>query len=277
MTAETQTMSEQLAVALEAANRASEIIRKYFGQRLEREHKVVASKSQGLVTKADVEAEQLIIDMIKSRFPGHNFLAEESGPSAPAGGQLWVIDPLDGTNNFAHGIPHFSVSIAYCEDGQTRCGVIANPISGEVCWAQQGGGAWLDDRRVCVGQEKTLEETIAVTGFYYDRGAMMKATLAVIEELFNRNIRGIRRFGSAALDLCYVGLGRFGAYYEYRLSPWDFAAGKLFVEEAGGQVTSCAGNPVQLRPTSLLATNGHLHAQVLDITQPLDQPSFYST
>ena len=276
MTTDTKTISDELVMALEAADRACETIRDFFGRQVAREHKIVSSESQGLVTRADVEAEQLIINMIKNRFPDHNFLAEESGASSSIAGPLWVIDPLDGTNNFAHGIPHFSVSIAFCEDGETKCGVVANPVSGEICWAQQGGGAWLDDRQVAVGQETSLEETIAVTGFYYDRGEMMKATLNVIEELFNRNIRGVRRFGSAALDLCYVGLGRFGAYYEYRLSPWDFAAGKLFVEEAGGTVTTCAGDPVQLQPTSMLATNGHLHSQVLEITQPLDKPSFYS-
>ena len=272
----TENRSKELVVALEAAERASEIARDYFGKQIETEHKVVESKSQGLVTKADLDAEKLIIDIVKSSFPDHSFLAEESASEPTTDGQLWVIDPIDGTNNFAHGIPHFSVSIAYCEDGETKCGVVANPLSHEFCWAEQGGGAWLNNQQVQVGTESTLQEVIAGTGFYYDRDEMVDATLSVMKELFYRDIRGIRRFGSAALDLCYVGLGRFGVYFEYRLSPWDFAAGKLFVEEAGGRTTNCAGEKITIKPTSMLATNGRLHETVLELTRPKNNPAFYS-
>ena len=272
--------SKQLQVAFEAADRASEIIRKYFGQQFDQQHKFVSDQSQGLVTQADIEAENVIIEVIKGQFSGHRFLAEESSPGESsndsADGQLWVIDPLDGTNNFAHGIPHFSVSIAYCEDQQIQCGVVANPLTGEVCWAERGRGAWLGDQRVTVGSEKSIEETIAVTGFYYDRGTMIDATLAAMRSFFDHDIRGIRRFGSAALDLCFVGLGRFGIYFEYRLSPWDYAAGKLFVEEAGGKATSCVGSEIGIAPTSMLATNGHLHDSALAITREFDQESFYA-
>ena len=272
-----QPKSENLDVALKAAEAACEIIRQHYGQQIERTNKVVSSQSLGLVTQADLDAEQAIIEIIRSHYPDHNFLAEEGHAQQSTEGQLWVIDPVDGTNNFAHGLPHFSVSIAYCEDGQTQCGVVANPVNGEICWAERGRGAWLGNRRVHVSSEKTLADTIAVTGFYYDRGAMIDATLATMRELFDLDIRGIRRFGSAALDLCYVGLGRFGVYFEYRLSPWDYAAGKLFVEEAGGLATSCAGKEIGLHPTSMLATNGHLHDAVLQVTRNRDNPKFYSS
>lgn len=272
----TETKSKEMSVALQAAERACGIIRNHYGQQIERLSKIVSSQALGLVTQADLDAEKAIIEMIKSHFPEHHFLAEEGHASQSIDGQLWVIDPIDGTNNFAHGIPHFSVSIAYSEDGQIKCGVVANPISGEICWAEQGGGAWLGERRVRVSDEKTLQDTIAVTGFYYDRGAMIDATLTTMRQLFDRNIRGIRRFGSAALDLCYVGLGRFGGYFEYRLHPWDYAAGKLFVEEAGGRATNCAGAEIGLAPTSMLATNGHLHSDFLEITKLHDDPKFYT-
>lgn len=268
--------SEQMVVALQAAEKACDIIRDHYGRQIERLNKVVSSQSLGLVTQADLDAEKAIIELVKGHFPDHNFLAEEGHASQPTDGQLWVIDPVDGTNNFAHGIPHFGVSIAYCEDGQIKCGVVANPISGEICWAEQGRGAWLGDQRVCVSDEKTLQDTIAVTGFYYDRGEMIDVTLSTVRQLFDRNIRGIRRFGSAALDLCYVGLGRFGGYFEYRLNPWDYAAGKLFVEEAGGKTTNCAGDEIGLSTSSMLATNGHLHSDFLEVTKQHDDPKFYS-
>ena len=145
-----------------------------------------------------------------------------------------------------------------------------------MCIRDRGRGAWLGDQRVSVSDEKTLQDTIAVTGFYYDRGEMIDVTLSTVRQLFDRNIRGIRRFGSAALDLCYVGLGRFGGYFEYRLNPWDYAAGKLFVEEAGGKTTNCAGDEIGLSTSSMLATNGHLHSDFLEVTKQHDDPKFYS-
>ena len=255
--------SQPMKTALNAAKAASKIIQSYATGGFQSKTKVVGDTELGLVTKADLEAESCIVEAIKEDFPSHSFLAEESHADATTADHLWVIDPLDGTNNFAHGIPHYSVSIAYYENQIAQCGVVSNPATGEVFWAEQGRGAWLGDRQVSVSRESEMKDAMIATGFYYDRGHMMKQTLESIERLFENNIRGIRRFGSAALDLAYVGCGRYSAFFEYQLFPWDFAAGKLFVEEAGGIASTCDGNPVPLRSTTMLASNRLLHASIL--------------
>ncbi|MEM7456270.1 MAG: inositol monophosphatase family protein [Planctomycetota bacterium] len=262
--------SEYLEVAVEAATRAGEIISGYFADLASAaiEDKVTANSGEGLVTKADVEAEKAIIDTIRQHFPDHAFMAEEEH-TADAGqvSDLWVIDPLDGTNNFAHGIDRFCVSIAYFKDSVAQIGCIYRPTSEEKFLAIKDHGSWLNDRRVKVNNHQNLSDTLIGCGFHYDRGAMMQATLECIRELFFADIHGIRRYGAAALDLVDVGCGRFGAFFEYALSPWDFAAGKLFVEEAGGRITTCTGEPPELRKTSMIASNGHLHEAVLAITK----------
>ncbi len=259
--------STELTVAIDAARLGGQIISKYFASGIGSTQKTIDNESQGLVTQADVDAESAIIEAIKSSFPNHSFLAEESAPTDGDSDHLWVIDPLDGTNNFAHGIPHFAVSVAYYQNGTPNCGVILNPISGDLFTAEQGRGAFHNSRPARVNQHTRLDETMLAVGFYYDRGEMMKRTLRSIERLFESQIHGIRRMGTAALDLVQVGLGRFGGYFEYTLSPWDFAAARLFVEEAGGTVTTCSGNPLELKKSSVLATNTLLHSQMLAIVR----------
>ncbi|MDA8563711.1 inositol monophosphatase [Mariniblastus sp.] len=250
-----------LQVAIEAAQAGGAIVSAYFADLSSAgiEDKARNEQSEGLVTKADVESEQAIVASIRRSFPDHYFLGEESHTDSIDAEHLWIIDPLDGTNNFAHGIPHFAVSVAYYRNGQAHCGAILNPATGQLFTAVQGGGAFLDDTPVRVNAHQRLNQTMIATGFYYDRGKMMKATLATINDLFEQDIHGIRRFGAAALDLVYVGLGRFGGFFEFTLSPWDFAAAALFVREAGGTVTTCLGEPLPLQKTSILATNGQLH------------------
>lgn len=256
-------MSEDdfLNVAIAAAEKGGEITSRYFGNLASAgiQNKSRNEQSEGLVTKADLESEQAIVAAIKQQFPSHHFLGEEEHSDSIDAEHLWVIDPLDGTNNFAHGIPHFAVSVAYYRNGRAHCGAILNPATGELFTAVQGGGAFLNSKPVQVNSHGKLNQTIVATGFYYDRGAMMKATLATINDLFDQDIHGIRRFGAAALDLVYVGSGRFGGFFEFTLSPWDFAAAALFVQEAGGTVTTCMGEPLPLTKTSVLATNGPLH------------------
>ena len=225
------------------------------------------AKTYNLVSDADLAAEQAIVEIIRQRYPAHAFLAEENHQADIHAGDLWVIDPLDGTNNFIHGIPHFAVSIAYYQQGKAVCGVVVNPARGDWYIVQRGAGAFVNGQRAHVATHKNLTESLVGVGFYYDRGAMMKSTLAAIGALFQQNIHGIRRFGTAALDLCLVGGGQVGAFFEYELSPWDFAAGRLFVEEAGGRVTNCAGAPLPLSVTSVLASNGVLHDCVLSIVR----------
>lgn len=260
----------ELEVAHAAASTAGEILKKHFANLGNISLSNDQKESWDLLTVADVEAEKAIIESIKSRFPNHDFLAEESASEKATAEQrenLWVIDPLDGTNNFSHGIPHFAVSIAYYKNAKPILGVIHNPISNDWYIAGQGRGAWHNGVRAKVNDHKQLSETMIGVGFYYDRGEMMRSTLAAVNALFEQQIHGIRRMGTAALDLVQVGLGRFGGYFEYKLKPWDFAAGRLFVEEAGGKVTDCSGSTLKLQPTTILATNQHLHGSILEIVE----------
>jgi myo-inositol-1(or 4)-monophosphatase len=220
-----------------------------------------------LVTDADVESERLIVELIRREFPGDEVLGEEGHQANLDADRLWVIDPLDGTTNYAHGIPHFAVSIGFYEHGRAKCGVVFNPARGDRFTVIAGQGAFHNGRRVQVSPATQLSDVLIGIGFYYDRGAMMEATLAAIHALFKQQIHGVRRFGTAALDLCQVGMGWYGAFFEYQLSPWDFAAGRLFVEEAGGIVTTARGEPLPLAKTSVLASNGPLHPAVLEIVK----------
>ena len=263
--------SPQLKVALRAAEAAGCLINDFFRTEFQANVKQTGGQTAGLVTEADTAAEQAILQVVKDAFPADRILAEETAADLIASGEtnedLWVIDPLDGTNNFAHGIPHFSISIACFRQGQPFCGVVFDPLHDDWYVAQRGEGAWHNRQRVHVNEQTDLSETMIAVGFYYDRGDMMRATLAAMEDFFNLQVHGIRRMGSAALDLVSVAAGRFGVYYEYLLSPWDFAAAWLFLQEAGGIITDGHGNDLQLRPTSVLASNQHLFQQALGIVK----------
>lgn len=254
----------EVAVVAEAAARAGgEVVAKYHREGVE----IRSKASYNLVSDADIEAEAAVVGVVRDAFPGHAILAEE-GHRAPGDAEdLWVIDPLDGTNNFAHQVPQFAVSVAYCRRGRPMCGVVLNPVTGELYAARRGEGAFANGKRVRVGAQGALSEVLVSLGFYYDRGAMMEATLEAAGDFLRKEIHGVRRIGCASLDLCWVGIGRFGVYFEYRLSPWDFAAGALFVEEAGGRVTTCGGEPLPMAPTGVLATNGALHDAAVEITR----------
>ena len=202
---------------------------------------------------------------ILAEFPTHAILGEEQWSGSIDADHLWIVDPLDGTNNFAHRIPHFAVSIAYYRAGVPQCAVVVNPVRGDWYWAERGRGAWANARQMSVSPATRLDECMVGCGFYYDRGAMMEATLAAIGDFFRAQIHGIRRFGTAALDLCQVADGMYGAYFEYQLAPWDFAAGRLILEEAGGRLTDGRGAPLPLEKTSVLASNGSLHDVALAI------------
>lgn len=259
----TQLQHPQLEVALQAAQKAGNIIAEFFVKGTA----IRTKESYNLVTDADVNAEHSIAETIRNAFPNHAILGEEGHTADVSSEHLWVVDPLDGTNNFAHHIPHFAVSIGYYHRGVAQLGVILNPVTSDWFFAVRGQGAWYRNQRARVSDEATLEKAMIGIGFYYDRGIMMEATLLAIRDFFRQNIHGVRRFGTASLDLCQVGLGRYGAYFEYQLHPWDFAAGRLFVEEAGGLVTDCEGSELPMSRTSCLASNRLLHAASLDITK----------
>jgi myo-inositol-1(or 4)-monophosphatase len=254
---------KELEIAQDAARAGGEILSGYFQQGIEFRTKQACD----LVSNADVESERVIAEIIRATFPDHEILGEEGHQADVSAEHLWVIDPLDGTTNFAHDIPHFAVSIGYYHKGEPIVGVIYNPARDEWFHAVRGEGAFAKGKQVSVATHQLLSESLVGVGFYYDRGAMMQATLASIDQLFQKQIHGIRRFGTASLDLVQVGCGMFGAFFEYELSPWDFAAGRLFVEEAGGRVTTCDGSPLPIEKTSLLASNGALHDAMLAIVR----------
>lgn len=261
-----QITNEKLHGAFQAAMAGANVLTKYFESGVAMRAKA-AEQSYNLVTDADLESEKAIGRVINELCPGDAILAEEEYSAATDEEHLWIVDPLDGTNNYAHRIPHFAVSIAYYESGLPQVGVVVNPARGDWYWAERGKGAFHNGRRLAVEQASSLRDCIVSCGFYYDRGAMMESTLAAIHSFFKQDIHGIRRFGTAALDLCQVADGLFGSYFEYQLHPWDFAAGQLIVEEAGGVVTDCRGHDLELRKTSILACGPGLQQSSLDIVQ----------
>ncbi len=252
-------------VAIQAALQAGELLKKGFGSSFEISSK---EKKQDLVTEFDKASERTIIDTILNQFPDHAILAEESGAKKTNSSTLWIIDPLDGTVNFAHNIPVFSVSIAASIEGEVVCGVIYQPIVNELFIAEKGKGAYLNGAALQVSSKSRLDESILATGFPYN---VDEDPLHCIEKFGEMTRLGIpiRRLGSAAIDLAYVAAGRFDAYWEVSLRPWDMAAGKLLVEEAGGKVTHYDGSAHEIFSipnvynTTILASNGHLHPQMM--------------
>jgi myo-inositol-1(or 4)-monophosphatase len=248
--------------AVKAAKEAASIHRKYF----RKDFKINKKQSSfDLVTTADIEAENKIVKVIKESFPGHNILGEEEEYKKTDSEFCWIIDPLDGTNNFAFGLPIFSVSIALVKSGCLVLGVVYDTIREELFLAQRGKGAFLNNERIEVSRAENLQEALLITGFYYDRGLDMENNLDKIKEFFKNNIVGIRRLGSAALDLCYIACGRASGFWEFKLSPWDFAAGILIVQEAGGKVTDKYGNAVELKESFIAASNGNIHQEILRV------------
>ncbi|MBS0649176.1 MAG: inositol monophosphatase [Verrucomicrobia bacterium] len=247
--------SEFLTVAIEAALQAGDLLKKGFGTSFE-----ITSKPgrHNLVTEYDKAAEARISSCLLKRFPSHGFLGEEQGHTKQ-GDVVWIVDPLDGTVNFAHGIPMFSISIAAAADHELLASCVYQPMTGELFWAEKGRGAFLNGTSLHVTKNKSLEDALLATGFPYN---VDEDPLHCIETFAQMTRQGfpIRRLGSAAMDIAYVAAGRFDAYWEVSLQPWDFAGGKLLLEEAGGKLTHYDGSPCDLfKSGTILATNGLLH------------------
>jgi myo-inositol-1(or 4)-monophosphatase len=266
--------SRELAVARSAARTGGEVVARFFRDGVTMRSKDVSN----LVSDADIESENAIVGVIRAAFPDHEVLGEETHHGNEQAEHLWIVDPLDGTNNFAHQIPQCAVSVAYYRAGVAQAGVIYNPMRDEWHEAERGRGATFNGVTAHVNEEDQLNQSLVGVGFYYERGAVVTATLDAVGVLKCREkIHGIRRFGSATLDLCMVGLGMLGAYFEYTLAPWDFAAGRLFVEEAGGRVTTCTGESLPLTQSHILATNGRLHDAMLEVVRAHLPPPGSST
>jgi myo-inositol-1(or 4)-monophosphatase len=213
-----------------------------------------------LVTKVDRGSQELIVQEIEQAYPEHSILAEEEYRKDKDSEFTWIIDPLDGTVNFVHRIPFFCVSIALYKSGKPYLGVCYNPVSGELFRAKAGEGAFLNDRRIRVSETVTLMESIVCTGFPYRQDE-----IDLIIERFKRVVKasqGVRRFGSAALDLCYVAAGMLDAFWEIGLKPWDMAAGVVILQEAGGMVTLVDGSPFELESGDILASNRKVHEEL---------------
>lgn len=219
-----------------------------------------------LVTEADHAAEKAILEVIRTNFPDHQVLAEESGAVVVDAAYKWIIDPIDGTVNFAHGIPLNCVSIGVEYDGAMVMAAVYNPHLNEFFFAERGLGATLNDKPIRVSNESKAHKACLVTGFPYTYINMPNGPLEIFERFIRRGVP-VRRLGSAAIDLCWVAAGRFDGFYEHKLEPWDSAAGFLIVEEAGGTVTDFEGNPFSVYQHRLLATNGKIHTEMLDIIQ----------
>jgi myo-inositol-1(or 4)-monophosphatase len=250
---------EQLESAIDIAKRAGAFIMEMKG------HARVSEKAlNDLVTEADTGAQKMIEEALLKQFPQSRFFGEEDEKRAALDSEnLWIIDPLDGTSNFAHGIPHYCVSIAYASKGVVLCGCVYDAERGELFSAVKGEGAWLNGKKINVTDCTSLQQAIVSVGFYYDRGELMEKTLCSIQALFKKNIRGVRRLGSAAIDLSWLACGRFDAYFEYFLSPWDYAAGMLILQEAGGSISDRDGNSFALGSTGAIASNGRFHEELV--------------
>jgi myo-inositol-1(or 4)-monophosphatase len=258
-----------LDTAIELARSAGDVLKHYA----RREKHVEFKGRANLVTIADKESEQLIIEGIRSRYPSHAILAEESGAmhAIQPGDQVqWVVDPLDGTTNFAHQFPFYCVSIGVEQAGEIICGAIYDPHRDEMFSAGRGEGAFLNGERLRVSTVDTLQLALLITGFPYNFRARIETVMAQFHA-FLMEAQTVRRGGSAGLDLCYIAAGRCDGFWELELHPWDTAAGRVIAEEAGARITDFRGNPYSIYMKEILASNGLIHDAMLDVLRSLSR------
>jgi myo-inositol-1(or 4)-monophosphatase len=244
---------------IEIAGYAGEIIKEGFGKNFSVETK---GRQTDLVTEYDKKSESAIINFIKKEFPSHSILAEESGEHKSSSEYLWVIDPLDGTTNFAHGLPIFAVSIGIVKAGDVICGAVYDVMRDVMYSSEKGNGSFANGRKLNVSINNDIKQSVLVTGFPYNVASNPDYAFERFIT-FLKNARAVRRLGSAAIDFCYVAEGVFDGFWEVFLHPWDLAAGKLIVEEAGGVVTDFNNNRIGIFSKQILATNGFVHEEML--------------
>jgi myo-inositol-1(or 4)-monophosphatase len=255
-------MKDYLTVASEAARTAGDLLR----ENIHGIREIAYKGDINLVTEMDTRSERAIVEILRSAFPGHGIVAEEETDTRNASGLTWIIDPLDGTTNYAHGYPCFSVSIALEQEGEIIIGVVYDPMRDELFTARKGQGACLNGKKIHVSGAGTLIKSLLATGFPYDRKVSEKNNLDYFHDLLMAS-QEVRRDGSAALDLCYVACGRFDGFWELKLKPWDVAAGSLIVTEAGGMVSDLSGGRFDLHAEEVLASNGRIHRQMIEVLQ----------
>jgi len=246
---------------IQISKEAGELIRNAFGKNHSIEFK---TNELNLVTETDKASEKLITDFIKKKYPSHGILAEEGSDRNKSAEYLWVVDPLDGTTNFAHGLPIFAVSIGVQKNGETIAGVVYDVMRDVIFSAENNSGSFENGKRINVSKNEILGHSMLVTGFPYDiRENPDKAFERFIA--FLKHARAIRRLGSAAIDFCYVARGVFDGFWEVSLHPWDICAGKLIVEEAGGLITDFDGNKIDIYSKRILATNYLVHPRMIEV------------
>ncbi len=252
-------MTNFLSVARDAALKAGAILR----ENIDGIRQISYKGDINLVTEMDMRSERIIVQTLQAAFPDHGVIAEEETLIRNGSDFLWIIDPLDGTTNYAHGYPCFSVSIGLQHQGEVIVGVVYDPMRGELFSGQKGEGAWLNEKQIRVSPVDLLIRSLLATGFPYDRKVSEKNNMDYFHELLMAS-QEVRRDGSAALDLCSVAAGRFDGFWELKLKPWDVAAGSVIVREAGGIVSDLAGKGVGLDAGEILASNGRIHQQLVE-------------
>lgn len=245
-----------------AAYKGGNVLRSHYGKLA----RVDKKGDIDLLTEADTESEEVIIETIKTLFPDHAILAEESGWNIGEADHQWFIDPLDGTTNFAHELGLFSISIAFALNGETVVGIVLIPESGEMFTAVRDSGAELNGRPISVSTAKTVSESLLITGFPYDLMAVLNPLMTRFANCLKAS-QGVRRLGSAAIDLCFVACGRFDGFWEQNLKPWDTAAGEFIAREAGAIITDFSNKPFSINKKEILATNGYIHNEMLSLLQ----------
>ena len=246
-----------MTVGLAAGARAGDILRSYWGKTRTAEKKGAID----LVTEADLASEKAITQLIRTAFPEHSILAEESGITPGADSHKWIIDPLDGTTNYAHSLPEVTVSIAFAYKGRLVFGLVLNPVTEELFCGVQGRGTTLNGQPIHVSSVQTMGESLLVTGFPYELKSVMRPLMHRFERCLMA-AQGVRRLGSAALDLCYVACGRFEGFWEQNLAPWDTAAGVVIAQEAGASISDFSNSPYSIEKKEILATNGVIHEEL---------------
>ncbi len=247
-------------IAENAAREAGEVLKENLGKVRE----ITFKGKNSLVTEVDKLSEEIIVQSIKKSFPSHDIFAEESGRHSTSSEYVWIIDPLDGTTNYAHGYPFFSISIALEVGGVVKAGLVYDPVKEEMFSAELGQGAFMNGEPIRISGSARLDESHLVTGFVHDDPRIVEENLRHFAN-FIWKARAVRRDGSAALDLCYVACSRFDGFWELGLNPWDTAAGVLIVEEAGGSVTDFTGGEYSIYKREILATNGSIHPEMIDV------------
>jgi len=259
-------IEEFAAVGTAIAQRAGQLLFERYRTDFTVEHKGTIN----LVTEVDIAAEEMIVTQLRKAFPDHSILAEENNNTTRGGYCTWVIDPLDGTTNYAHGFPFFSVSIGLEISGKVEFGVVCDPVRNELFTARRGAGAFCNGETLSISNTASLDAGLLATGFPYDIRTSEENNLANFCA-FALKSQGLRRTGSAALDLCYVAAGRIDGFWEAKLNPWDCAAGFLLVTEAGGRVTDYTGQPASIYKPEVVASNGQIHQQMLTVLKEVAQ------